>query len=231
MNNYAILILVASGIGTFLFASFQDHKKRRVNFLIFLPLMIVINAIYIVLSLNNELLVLGDILWGLMFLNPEKWIFPLPVALVFGVGIILFLHSTENAINWLVMGLFAFLGIREKLFGIGDIKGMIALSLSLSPLYISYGTYYIIDIPENILFVINLGITSSFALVWAMIYTRRITGRMGYFVKYKGDVDQIKFREVERNGTRYVSYRVPFMEFILAAYIITIISLMAGFPI
>ncbi|MGP6239819.1 hypothetical protein ACNF40_05330 [Cuniculiplasma sp. SKW4] len=231
MNNYSLLILAASGIVTFIFASFQDHRKRRVNFLTFLPLMIVINVIYIALSLNTEMLVLGDILWGIMFLDPEKWIFPLPVALVFGVGTVLFLHSTENLINWMIIGLFAFLGIREKLFGIGDIKGMIALSLSLSSLYISYGTYYIIDIPENILFVINLGITSSFALVWAMIYTRKITGKMGYFVKYQGNVDQIKFREVERNGSRLVSYRVPFMEFILAAYIITLISLMVGFPL
>ncbi len=231
MNSYSIGVLAIAGISTFLLASLQDHRKRRIHFLIFLPFMVIINTVYILLSKNIDLIILGDIMWGIMFLDPEKWIFPLPVALLFGIGLIVFYHSIDAAINWTIIGLFAFLGVRERLFGIGDIKGMIASAISLSPLYVTYGVYYRIQMPSNILFVINLGITSSIALAWAMIYTKKITGKIGYYVKYQGDIDQIRFREMERNGSKYVSYKIPFMEFILGAYIITIISLVAGFPL
>ncbi|MCL4345300.1 MAG: hypothetical protein M1375_03880 [Candidatus Thermoplasmatota archaeon] len=231
MNDYAAALMVTAGIITFAFASIQDHRKRSVHFLIFMPFMIVVNVFLLLTSSNHVLLLLADILWAVLFLNPEKWTFPLPVALIFGTGVIIFYHSPDDAINWIVMGLFAFMGTGEKLFGIGDIKGMVSVALSLSAFYLTYGTYYIITIPENLFLVINLGITSSAALVWAMIYTSRTTGRMGYFVRFDGDVDKVKFREIQRNGSRLVSYRVPFMEFIMAAYILTVISWAVGIPL
>ncbi len=231
MNDLLFYITISIAILTFIIATYNDHKKRSVNFLIFVPLMVISN-IFIVVSTGNYIFPLfADIIWLLLFLNPEIWVFPLPIVFVLAVGIFLFKDSIIENINLIIVGLVGLSGTKEKLFGIGDLKGIIASILSFFPLSLTLGTYYRIQIPLVIFFVLNLGISASAALIWSFIYTKKVTGKMGYYVRYEGDVDRIRFREIERNGKKYVSYKIPFMGFILIAYILTVTAFIAGIPL
>ncbi len=230
MNPYLVapeFIVVAV---TLIYASFRDHKKRSVPFILFIPAMAVA-AIVSVLEGQLIIALFAIILFLIVFIDADSTVYLAGVSIisVAGFAVMSALADFSGMITWIFMIMMAFMGYREILFGKGDIKGLIAIMFSLNILYIPISPY--VQIPVSMLFFMNTGMSSAFAFSWAMYIMKRTTGSMGMMAPYSGDIDTVKFRKFERKGKTMVSYNIPFIIFISMAYFITMASYLTGFAV
>ena len=78
-----------------------------------------------------------------------------------------------------ITGFYFIAGYTEKLFGIGDIKGIIAILGSIAPISISAGAYYSYlnsIFPLSFLLIMNLGFMSALSfpvMDWILIQRRQ----------------------------------------------------------
>ena len=226
MDPYLFWPMALIGFCTMIYGSYTDHRKRSVNFLLFIPL-IAVTTLVMILQGQWIFVILSVILFLSLFLDSSEMLHFFAVAAISVIGVLVLLtySSFELLLSWIFMIIFAFMGFREILFGKGDIKAAVSIIYSMALLSVYAG--HLISIPLPFLFFLNLGIASSLAFSWAMFYIWKVTGKFGFAVKFSGKVDEVKFRTMGENGN-IVAYNIPFLIAISIAYFITMASYLTG---
>jgi len=156
----------------------------------------------------------------LSFLRADTWAYLLTGIALFAASLVAMeISGFYYGYEMLIMSVVYLIGFQERLFGSGDIKAIVSVMYAF-PL-----AYSIIQVRPDIVYgivppalIILVGI-SIFSLAWA-VYGIILTGGdrkfgTGLFrMKYDSDLVRRKpnaFSTGEKNGVRYMTYRVPFM--------------------
>lgn len=227
MNEFFLYGLYSLLSLTLIIASFYDHKKRSIWYLLFVPVFIAAAFInvyfygFIIFTLFSVLLFLC------LFTATSTRFYVAAYGITASVGTMFIIFSNSySLIPWMVEVIFSGMVIGERLFGVGDIKAILAVIFSLAPEYETF-SYSTVHIPSSIIFFLNLGITSVCALIFSLFYTFMVTGVFSYSAEVgeSDHVDTDRFRIFYHHDKRYVSYKIPFTIFITGAFFITLVSL------
>lgn len=215
------------------YGSYTDYSRRTVNSFLFVPVMVA--GIFVNIFFRSPLpfTEAGILLLFLTFLRTDLMAYLVAGSLFFIFSFFIMFHSGFYfGFQFLVISLVYLLGFRETLFGIGDIKAMASLMYSF-PFLISLSrrgiTPEFSTIPSSIILLVSITLLS---LVWA-VYGMFLAGRSpekksGIFaMKYSEDMlskHPSAFQVKERNGVRYMLYRVPFMVPIFLGFILYILT-------
>ena len=231
--TYAIIAVATASL---IYGAYTDVKRRTVKALLFVPLMALGVSINFILNIPIVFTALGVAIFLFTFLEPDTYAYAILSAgfIVISVAFV-FLVGFYWGFQLLAISVVYALGFTERLFGIGDIKGIIAIMFS-SPLYspaaetILFGHVTFVVIPTSLSIMVDVAIFS----VMFILYTVYLARKHGT-VSIKGEPLAIRFNEElaqrnpevykvgERDGTKYMIYRIPFMVAILLGYIMFVI--------
>ena len=233
LNEYEIIAIIAVALMSLFIGSVSDVKKRTVKSYLFIPLIATGSVIDYLVSAPSVFIILTVIVFIATFLKTDISLYLLAgvifilvsVALIFIIG---FFYGFTLAL----VSLMFLAGYTEKLFGIGDIKGIIAILGSIAPISISVGTYYSYlnsIFPLSFLLIMNLGFMSALSFPVVGVMNKRTFGKM-YFIysPFREDLSQIKYATKIFGNKKYSMYRVPFMLPILAGVALTFLSYFSG---
>ena len=233
LNEYEMIAIIAVALVSLFIGSVSDVKKRTVKSYLFIPLIATGSVIDYLVSAPAVFIVLTVIVFIATFLRTDISLYLLAgvifilvsVALIFIIGF--FYGFTLALVSLMFLG-----GYTEKLFGIGDIKGLIATLGSIAPLAISMSPDYSAlnsIFPLSFLLVMNLGFMSALSFPFVGIINKRTFGKM-YFIysPFRDDLNTIKYSTKVFGDRKYSMYRVPFMLPILAGVAITFLSYFSG---
>ena len=233
LNEYEMIAVIGVALVSLILGSVSDVKKRTVKSYLFIPLVATGSVIDYLVSAPAVFIVLIIIVFIATFLRTDISLYLLAgvsfilvsVALIFIIG---FFYGFTLAL----VSLMFLAGYTEKLFGIGDIKGIIAILGSIAPISISAGTYYSYlnsIFPLSFLLIMNLGFMSALSFPFVGIINKRVFGNM-YFIysPFREDLNTIKYSTKVFGDRKYSMYRVPFMLPILAGVAITFLSYFSG---
>ncbi len=231
--NYAI---IAVAIVSLIYGSYTDIKKRTVKALLFVPLMIMGLAMNILLHAPYLFIISGIIIFLFTFIAPDTYGYGF-LAVIFIVVSIMAIYF--SGFHWgfqlLVISVVYAMGFTERFFGIGDIKGIIALMFA-SSLYtpvaesVLYGNFAYVEIPTSLSLLVDIAIFSVLFLLYAFYLVSRhdSVSVKGEFLAIKYDENLAQknpeaYRISEKDGIRYMIYRIPFMVAIFLGYIMFVV--------
>ena len=230
---YVLIIVAAISIISFAIGSYSDVKKRTVKTYLFIPLVVSGLVFDYISSVPSAILIIAAVAFVFTFIRTEIYLYAIlgiaimMVSLVSVIYIGIFYGFTLIFISFIFL-----LGYTEKLFGIGDIKGIIAALVSMAALPIStaqrFSTMSSI-FPLTFLIILNLGFISILVFPYVGMINKKEFGRM-YFVysPYKEGLNPVKYSIKTFGEKKYSAYRIPFMVPIFLTVVITYISYFAG---
>ncbi|MHB8371395.1 MAG: hypothetical protein ACYDAO_00175 [Thermoplasmataceae archaeon] len=232
MNAYQYLIIIFV-ISSLAVGSVSDIRKRTVKSYLFIPL--VIGSLTLDYYLSAPSLIIGvlALVFFMTFLRTDILPYIVSGVLIFilSIGIFIFIGSFYG-FSVLFSAIIFILGYKEKMFGIGDIKAILATIIAMVPMGISSsGLYSYLNtiIPLPFLLFMNIGIFSILVFPYVMITNFRIFGHPYIlFAPFKEGLDEIRFAKRKINGKEYSAYRVPFMIPIFISLIATYLSYFMG---
>ena len=236
--NYAIIAVATASL---LYGSYTDVKKRTVKALLFVPLMALGAAMNILLHAPYLFLALGVLIFLFTFLEPDTYAYGFIAAIFIVVSAAsIFLYGFYWGFQLLVISVVYAMGFTERLFGIGDIKGIIAVmfaSAIYSPLAgaVLYGHFAYVGFPTSLSILVDVAIFSVIFLAYA-VYLSRKHGAVAVrgeplAIKYNSELagrNAQAYKAGERDGVKYMAYRIPFMVAIFLGYTLFVIM---GSPI
>lgn len=243
VDTYAILVyaIIAVAMASLIYGSYTDVRRRTVKSLLFVPLMALGIAMNIFLDAPYLFIVLGMVIFLLTFLEPDTYAYGYLAVIFMAISIAaLYLVGFYWGFQLLIISVVYALGFTERLFGIGDIKGIIAVMFA-SPLYspfaeaVLYGHFAYADIPTSLALLVDVSIFSVIFLIYAVYLARKhgVANVRGepLAIKYSSELAERNpeaYRAGEKDGVRYMTYRTPFLVAIFLGYIMFIIM---GSPI
>ncbi len=215
--RYAVIVIAIASLA---YGSYSDLRTRTVSSFLFVPLMVAGIVVNIQLDSAIFFLIAGAIMMFLSFLRADTWAYLLTGIALFAASLVAMeISGFYYGYEMLIMSVVYLIGFQERLFGSGDIKAIVSVMYAF-PL-----AYSIIQVRPDIVYgivppalIMLVGI-SIFSLAWA-VYGIILTGGdrkfgTGLFrMKYDSDLVRRKpnaFSTGEKNGVRYMTYRVPFM--------------------
>lgn len=236
--EYAVIAVATASL---IYGSYTDVKRRTVKALLFVPLMALGVSINFIIHVPGPFILVGVVIFLFTFLEPDTYAYAILAGIFLLVSIaFVFLIGFHWGFQILVISVVYALGFTERLFGIGDIKGIIALMFS-SPLYspavetVLLGHLAYVEVPTSLSIMVNVAIFSVMILLYA-VYLASKHGT----VSIKGEPLAIRFnvelsdrypeafKVGEKDGTKFMTYRIPFMVAILMGYLMFLI---VGSPI
>ena len=233
LNEYEIIAIIAVALVSLFIGSVSDVKKRTVKSYLFIPLIATGSVIDYLVSIPFIFIVIFILAFIATFLRTD-----IPLYLILGVVllvisiILIFILGFFYGFTLALLSLMFLSGYTEKLFGIGDIKGIIAILGSIASISISAATDYSYlnsIFPLSFLLIMNLGFMSALSFPFVGIINKRVFGKM-YFIysPFREDLNTIKYSTKVFGDRKYSMYRVPFMLPILAGVAITFLSYFSG---
>ena len=236
--EYAVIAVATASL---IYGSYTDVKRRTVKALLFVPLMAIGVTINFILHAPVMFTGFGVAIFLFTFLEPDTYAYAILAAIFMAVSItFVFLIGFYWGFQLLAISVVFALGFTERLFGIGDIKGIIAIMFS-SPLYspaaetVLFGHLAYVEVPTSLSIMVDVAIFSVIFLLYA-VYLANKHGT----VSIKGEPLAIRFnveladrypeafKVGEKEGTKFMTYRIPFMVAILLGYLMFVI---VGAPI
>ncbi len=227
------LVVLSALVVSLIYGTIGDIKSREISSYLFAPVVILsaISALvfhgYIVISILSVLLFLVQFL----AFDRKKYVVAVIPLIILG-SVFLFYFEFAMILPWVFEVLFALMVIGEILFGVGDIKAILSVIFATIPFsFILFGGELII--PVSFMFMINLGVVSAVAAIYGLYRTAAVTGKYGLTVETsdKINVDKVKFYVWNLNGKIRVRYKIPFIEFILVATLVTLAVLKFNLPL
>ena len=217
ITRYAVIAIAIASLG---YGSYSDLKKRTVSPILFVPLM----AAGVIVNVQSGsaifFLVAGAVMMFLSFLRADTWAY-LFTGMAFFIASLVAMEITGFYYGYemLIMSVVYLIGFQERLFGSGDIKAIVSVMYAFPQVYSIIqvrpdGIYGIV--PPALIILVGISI---FSLAWA-IHGIILTGGdrkfgAGLFrMTYDPDLLRRKpqaFSTGEKDGARYMTYRVPFM--------------------
>ena len=233
LNEYEMIAVIGVALVSLILGSVSDVKKRTVKSYLFIPLVATGSVIDYLVSIPFIFIVIFILAFIATFLRTD-----IPVYLMLGVSflvisvILIFILGFFYGFTLALISLMFLAGYTEKLFGIGDIKGIIAILGSIAPISISAGAYYSYlnsIFPLSFLLIMNLGFMSTLSFPVVGIINKKTFGKM-YFIysPFREDLSQIKYATKIFGNKKYSMYRIPFMIPILASVTLTFLSYFSG---
>ena len=226
-------LVIAVAIVSLFYGSYTDVRNRTVKSLLFLPLALSGFGANYFLHVPTLYLYLGIAIFFLFFFFKQKTAYEIVGAAFFVVAIIvLYLVGFYWGFQLLIIAIIFLLGFQERLFGIGDIKAIVAImyaSSFYSPFVSSLvgGRYDYGVIPTSLTLLVDISIFAVAFLVYALYLLSRhgtvnIAGQP-MAIRYDAELagkNPAAYRMGEKDGTRYLVYRIPFIVPITLGYIL-----------
>lgn len=233
LNEYEMIAVIGVALVSLILGSVSDVKKRTVKSYLFIPLVATGSVIDYLVSIPFIFIVIFILAFIATFLRTD-----IPLYLILGVVllvisiILIFIMGFFYGFTLALLSLMFLLGYTEKLFGIGDIKGIIAILGSIAPISISAATDYSYlnsIFPLSFLLIMNLGFMSALSFPVVGVMNKRTFGKM-YFIysPFREDLSPIKYATKIFGNKKYSTYRIPFMIPILASVALTFLSYFSG---
>ncbi|AKA48143.1 hypothetical protein IX51_02435 [uncultured archaeon] len=243
MNNFASEIYGVLFILTciiLVYTSYTDVKKRTINSFIFLPVIALGAWFNVANGAPLFFAVIGILIFLATYLNTSLVIYPI-IGVAFLAVSLYYIAGGEFAYGFtsLVMSLMFLIGFQERLFGIGDVKAMVALFFSFTefpfttPLITPIQIELAKVMPLSIVMLFNIAIVSLFFIPYLVILNRRKGSSIGLHSVTSVDYDEktysrnmAKFSLMDTPSGKVMVYKTPFMISVSVGFIIT---MLAGF--
>lgn len=227
------LAVISLLIVTLIYGSLWDVKKREISSYLFIPVIVLALITGLILHGFVVISILSVIIFSLQFLayDRKKYVIAIVPVIVIG-SVALYYLEPGMLIPWGFEALFSLMVIGEVLFGVGDVKAIIAILFSTVPFsFALFGGDLLL--PFSFMFFINLGIVSIIATFYGIYATGKATGTYGLSgtVKKGTDVDPVRFYTWDMGDRLKLRYKIPFVEFILFATLATLIVLKFNLPL
>ncbi len=223
------------------YGSYTDIRNRTVKALLFLPLMVVAAIQDYFLLVPMIYLVAGILIFFFSFLAPDTYAYEIIGVVFLAVSLFdIFFSGFYWGFQLLAMSMVFILGFREMMFGIGDIKAILALMFA-SPFYSPFvatvfqGRIDYSVLPTSLALLTDISVFAVVFVFFAIIKvyrhgTENIPGQP-LAMRYSSELEAKKpaaYRKMEKNGTRYMLYRIPFIVPIALGYLL--FTLFGFFP-
>lgn len=230
-------VIFSVGIASLGYGSYTDIRTRTVKAFLFIPLAILGLIFNYIVSAPEMYIILGIVAFLFTFLEPDTYAYGIIGVIVFALATLSFL---EIGFYWgfelLVIAVVYLLGFQERLFGIGDIKAIIALAYS-SPFYsplvgmLVGGSIDYTLVPTGLSLLTDISFFAVIFVIYALFLLRkhgtvRINGQLmaiRYDEKLEGKKPSAYVRK-EKNGVHYLVYRLPFIVPIALGYVLFLLT-------
>lgn len=228
------VILVA--IITLAYGCYTDIKRRKVKALLFVPLVAAAVAQNYFLHFTPVFIIVGVLMFFFTFLEPDTYAYLFVGVIFLSVTFASsFIYSYYWGFQLIVMSLVFLLGFQERLFGIGDIKAIIAVMFA-TPYYpqlihmVNPYSYPYPLLPQSLALLTDISISAVLFTVYVVLRilkhgTVKISG-IPLAMRYDQKLEKkypAAFRKHEKNGVDYLIYRTPFLVPIAFGYLFYII--------
>ena len=203
-------------------ACYSDVKSRSVNSYLFVPLIIAgsISSALQGVSYVPIFAMLG--LYILSFISKHPFIYISGGIGVFAIATVFSLGDLYNEGYLLFVMIPYLIAFRERLFGVGDVKAIIALSLAFmvfpSDLMIIPLTPAYLSLPFSFLLLFNSSFVSVAFVPYLMAINYMSGSRLGFhsllgleYSEGKEIKNPERFTVVETQGGKFLVYRIPYM--------------------
>lgn len=218
-----------------LFTSYTDIRKRTINSYIFIPLVALAAVNYAYTGQDYSFLAIGIVFFAGTFINTDLYLYPAFGLAVLVASILLLIHDPVFLTASIMMFIIYELGFTERLFGIGDIKAMIALFYAFVQFpflwaFTARQSFILTILPLSFAMLINIALVSLYLPVYMIILNLRMGNRLGmtslFGMRYDESVytvNQKRYSIRGVDGSRIMIYRSPFMIPITLGFFITVI--------
>lgn len=220
-----------------LVTSYTDIRRRTINSFIFIPV-VALGAVFQWLNgAPPYYLIVGILIFLATYLETDLLIYPV-------IGFIFLLVSLYVVVTGgyyygftlVIVSLMFIIGFQEKLFGIGDVKAMVALFFAFTQFpfltsITSAQTGLQRLLPLSIVMLFNIAIISLFFIPYVVIVNRHRGDNMGLqsFTSIRFDEklyhgNEAKFNLKDTPGGKIMVYKTPFMVSVGLGFILTVIA-------
>ncbi len=231
-SEIAEVVVLLVLFSTLLIGSYSDIKKREVDRILFLPLMVLALLVNVLLFKLYAISLFSSVLFLCLFFSYNTKLYALITASTIVLGLVaIFIFEPSQMITWSLESLFSLLVLGEILFGVGDIKAIV--SVIFSTIFLPFNLLRdSVLIPFSFVFTINLGLVSVAAMFWGFYSLYKLSGTIGMRASAENikDINPVIFHTFEYRENKYIRYNIPFIEFILFATIITFIGVKFQVP-
>lgn len=216
--------------------SYTDVKRRTINSFIFIPV-VALGAIFQAFNAAPEYyLIIGILIFLATYLETDLVIYPV-IGIIFLVVSVYFVFTSGYYYGFtlMIMSLMFLIGFQEKLFGIGDIKAIVALFFAFTQfpfltMFTESQTHLVRFIPLSLSMLFNIAIVSMFFIPYVVSLNRKRGSGLGLqslaAVRYDEKTyhqNEAKFNVRDTPSGKIMVYRTPFMVSVAIGFIITMI--------
>ncbi len=217
---FFIIISLAYAI-TITYSAVNDVKFRSINAFMFVPVFL-IDSLFYYFTGSFFIIAVFVFIFVISFMRTS-----MPLYLIMSVIAIflsfLFLKNPQVFLGIFISGLVLALGYREELFGIGDIKAII---MAIYPFMILKAPFGLQLLPYPIAFLLYTAIFSSAFIPYVYIFAwRNHLKTRNFNIEYDENIYKKygnKFKIIKYGEESYMSYRIPFLVPVAAAFFIAL---------
>ncbi|MGC8608930.1 MAG: hypothetical protein ACP5UV_03560 [Thermoplasmata archaeon] len=217
---FFILLLVSYSI-TVIYSAVHDVKFRAINTFTFVPVFLMASAFYFIEG-DYAIMAVFAFIFIVSFMRTSIPLY-LAMSLIALFLSFLFLKNPLEFLGIMISGMMLLLGYKEQLFGIGDVKAIITAIYSFLVLKFPYTTYFM---PFSLSFLLYTALLSSVFIPYVYIFARKNKLKMKNFnIEFNESVfnsHRGKFRIIHLENGDYMSYRIPFLVPVAAAFFFAI---------
>lgn len=225
--------IIAIALASMLYGSYTDIRSRTVKSVLFIPL--AISGLIFNYSIYAPWLfiIIGISAFFLSFLEPDTYAYVIFGVILLALSVLSFvLIGIYWGYQLAIISIVFLLGFQEKLFGIGDIKAIIAV-IYASPLYspivesLLHNSLILDNFPTSFAILTDISVFAVIFVIYAIVMLAR-RGKAGIpgqpmAIKYDSALESrnpAAFRVMEKNGVKFLLYRIPFIVPIFLGYLL-----------
>ena len=220
---------------TLVFTSYTDVRKRTINSFVFIPLVAVAALNYAYAGQGYAFIAIGILFFAGTSIRSDLYLYPVFGLAMLLTSVLLLMHSPVFLTASIMIFLIYELGFTERLFGIGDIKAMMALFFSFVQFpfiwaFTARQAFLLQILPLSFAMLINIALVSLYLPIYMIILNLRRGNGIGvtslFGMKYDESVYAVNRKRYSirgENDSRIMIYRSPFMVPITIGFFITVI--------
>lgn len=236
-STYILQGLFYLTCGILAYTSITDIRRRTINSFIFLPLIAVGAWFHVADGAPIYFIVIGILVFLATYLETDLVIYPI-IGIVF-MAVSLYFTATGSILygfTSIIISLMFLIGFQERLFGIGDVKAMIALFYSFTSLpfltSITAPQQFLLSVmPISMMMLFNIAIVSLFFIPYLVILNRKSGQPLGLHSMTSRGYDEniyssnrAKYNLRETSSGKIMVYKTPFMVSVSFGFIITMLA-------
>lgn len=217
--------------------SYTDVRTRTINSFIFIPVVALGALFQSMTGAPLYYIVIGILLYLFTYLETDLVIYPV-IGIAFLASSLYFIATGGIFYGFTIaiMSLVFLIGFQEKLFGIGDVKAMIALFFAFTEFpfltSLTQSQVHLVSImPLSIIMLFNIAIVSLFFVPYLIALSRKRGDSLGLMSVTSLQYDektymenQAKFSLRETDSGKRMMYKTPFMVSVAIGFVVTMLT-------